>query len=251
MVNRSNDGGKKMKRLFKKMIPIVALLMLCTTVLTCMSGCLGKDDSRFDTDLFCCKYNEDKTGVIILSLTQKGQEQEILVIPEEINGLPVVQLGGETTGYPYTQNHIFKSEKLKKLYICSEYLTSYENLPNLKEVLIINENAFASLALGIGDSTLNHCSNEITVFTTEEIFDKYQSYFENAYISRSYKKANIIFYRQANKEFSICWIDDTSTNFRKILPTSINSIYIDENFTELWDEEFDGDSNKYYQLYIK
>ena len=86
--------------------------MLLST-LSVFVGCLGKDSDRFNTDLFQCMYNEDKTGVIILSLTKKGQEQEVLVLPEEINGLPIVQLGGEAGGYPNARQHIFKSEKLK------------------------------------------------------------------------------------------------------------------------------------------
>ena len=104
-----------MKTKIKQLTVIIALLLLCTIVLSFTYGCTKEDSNRFDTDLFCCMYNEDKTGVIILELTEKGQEQEILVIPEEINGLPVVKLG-EVIGYP-NHLHYLESEKAKKVYI--------------------------------------------------------------------------------------------------------------------------------------
>ena len=189
-------GDKKMKTKTKQRTVIIALLLLCTAILSCMGGCT-KNDNRFDTDLFRCMYNEDKTGVIILELTEKGQEQEILVIPEEINGLPVVQLGGETRGYPYNIPHSLKSETLKKLYVCStDYITAKEYFPNLSEVFIVNENAFASLALRPGDTTLNNYTGEIDVFTTEEVLIKYRNEIETANSSRKYKRANIVYYRQ-------------------------------------------------------
>ena len=103
-----------MRTKIKQVTIIIALLLLCTIFLSCMGGCTKGNNKIFDTDLFHCKYNKEKTGVIILELTKQGQEQEILVIPEEINGLPVVQLGG-VTGYP-NYWHYVESQKAKKVY---------------------------------------------------------------------------------------------------------------------------------------
>ena len=241
-----------MRTKIKRLTTIIALLLLCAVFLSCMGGCAKKDSNRFDTDLFCCMYNEDKTGVIVLSLTQKGQEQEVLVIPEEIKGLPIVQLGGETGGYPNARQHTFKSEKLKKLYICStDYITAKEYFPNLSEVFIVNENAFASLALRSGDTTLNNYTGEIDVFTTEEVLIKYQNKIETTNSRRKYKRANIIYYRQNQSNMLTCWIDDTSSKYQKILPVSRESIFKDPAFTEKWDEKYEDMSENTLRLYVK
>ena len=241
-----------MKTKTKRLTVIIALLLICVAILSCMSGCTKKDSNRFNTDLFQCMYNEDKTGVIILELTKKGQEQEILVIPEEINGLPVIQLGGETKGYPYNVPHYLKSEKLKKLYVCStDYITSKEEFPNLSEVFIVNEKAFASLALRPGDTTLNNFTGEIEVFATENVLTKYQDQIKTENNRRRYKRANIIYYRQIEGNMEAYWIDDTSSNYQKILPVSIESIFKDPAFTEKWDEKYEDMSENFIKLYVE
>ena len=102
------------KHSMKMIVTLLSLLLLLTSV-GILSGCLTESDKRrFDTELFKCMYNEDNTGVIILELTEKGKEQEILVIPKEINNFPVVQLGG-VTGYPNWW-HLLESQTAKKVY---------------------------------------------------------------------------------------------------------------------------------------
>ena len=102
----------------KKAITMLILTVLfLTAVLSCMNGCT-KNDNRFDTDLFCCMYNEEKTGVIILSLTKKGREQETLVIPKEINDRPVIGING-TKGM-YQANYLPDSSFVKKIYILAD-----------------------------------------------------------------------------------------------------------------------------------
>ena len=80
----------------------MALFILCTTVLACMSGCSSKYADNlnkiFETEYFRCISYDDQ-HVTILSLSEKGIKQtEYLIIPKEINGMDVTTLGGEIKG---------------------------------------------------------------------------------------------------------------------------------------------------------
>ncbi len=91
-----------MRRIFKKMIPMVALLILCTIALACMSGCTGEYADNlnkiFETEYFRC-ISYDNQHVTILALTELGQKQtDYLIIPKEINGMEVTTLGGKIKG---------------------------------------------------------------------------------------------------------------------------------------------------------
>ena len=230
-----------MKTKTKQLTVIIALLLLCTATLSCMGGCTKKDSNRFDTDLFCCMYNEDKTGVIILELTKKGQEQEILVIPEEINGLPVVQLGGTTMGYPYQTQHYVESDNLKKLYICStSFLHAERSFSNLTEVIIMNENPFYTLAVESDMFSLKSYSGEITFFTTEEIYNN-----NVEKLSIRPKEcfsvigiANLTFIEIADEKETVVWIDNISEGSVYYCPYSDRDWYTDRECTTLWDKEY-------------
>ncbi len=227
-----------MKQLFKKMIVIVALLIVCTTVLACMSGCLGKDDGRFDTDLFCCMYNEDKTGVIILELTEKGQEQEILVIPEEINGLPVVQLGGETIGYPYVQQHFLKSEKLKKLYIDNSNYISLRSvyISQPVDIIALYEFSFKRIV-----SAEHHFSQSAKCYTTEENYIRNYDLLSPKVNFSDFEIVaigNMRFIEIEQTEEKTIWIDNITENGIYYCPYIDKEWYLDKECTIPWDGKF-------------
>ncbi len=224
-----------MKRLFKKMIPILALLIVSATVLACMSGCLGKDDSRFDTDLFCCTYNEDKTGVIILELTEKGQEQEILVIPEEINGLPVVQLGGDTIGYPYVKGHTLQSDKVKKIYCIRKngiWNTPYNNFNCQQTVdIVVNKEFIASFCPS---------GYKCNCFFYSKIYDETEE--DGMFLIN---RCNVFFYVDVNNSREIYWFDIINGNNYHVIPIApvredfiFSGWYLDKEYTTVWDERF-------------
>ena len=224
-----------MRSRIKRIIPIVALLLLCTTLLAGMSGCFGKDSNRFDTDLFSCMYNEDKTGVIILELTEKGQEQEILVIPEEINGLPVVQLGGDTKGYPYMIGHKLQSEKVRKIYclIKDRKLNSiYSNFKCTQRVdIVLYADSVASFCLN-GDTCNNHFFSLINDETATE----------GRYIL---ERSNVHFYLNSKSENAIYWFDVINGNDYYVLPTEpirdgyiFSGWYLNKECTIPWDGKF-------------
>ena len=125
-------------------------------------------------------------------------------------------------------------------------------MPNLSEIFILNENAFYSLAINSSLLSLNNCSEKTTFFTTQELYGKYQNDItENNNPKREYKVADIIYYRQEGSGLVICWIDDTSSNYQKILPVSIESIFKDPAFTEKWDEKYEDMSENFIKLYVE
>ena len=226
-----------MRRRIKRIIPIVALLLLCTTLLAGMSGCLGKDDNYFDTDLFSCMYNKDKTGVIILSLTTKGQEQEILVIPEEINGLPVVQLGG-SIGYPNHPIEI-KSKKIRKIYIDNNNYISlgsvYFDQPI--EIVAIYSQSFVHIV-----STEHHFSHSAKCYTTEENYNQNYDLISRQAHFRDFNLVavgNITFIEISDVEEKIIWLDNISENGVYYCPYLDRDWYLDEACTVPWKKEYE------------
>lgn len=220
-----------MRPRIKRIIPIVALLLLCSTLFVSIGGCLKKDDGTFCTDLFSCMYNEDKTGVIILELTEKGQEQEILVIPEEINGLPVVQLGGTIKGYPYQIKRMLSSEKVKKIYFlldAEEWKPVFTNLKCSQRVDIVLKNNLRGSFCPKGSGCDNHFFSMI-----ENESEEYGRY--------TIEKCNIIFY----SEDKVYWFDIINENDYHILPIDPQregydflGWYLDKEYTVSWDKQF-------------
>ena len=223
-----------MKTKTKQLTVIIALLLLCTAILSCLGGCTKKDSNRFDTDLFCCMYNEDKTGVIILELTKKGKEQEILVIPEEINGLPVVKLG-EVIGYP-NHLHYLESEKAKKVYIyrMPKQISGKLQFPNATVVLFdIGGESKQGRASVLSSG---YVFSQKVVYSFELIEDEwiYKEGYQNSCT------ANVFFFINGELRY----IDYIEQNGVYIFPqnydTKIKGIewYLDEQYKNLWDREY-------------
>ncbi len=74
----------------------------------------------FTTEYFSCRYSEDKSEITILELTELGRQQEILVIPAAIKGVPVVQLGSYISGCTRGERYRIESQRLKKLYFFAD-----------------------------------------------------------------------------------------------------------------------------------
>lgn len=223
-----------MKTKVKQLTIIIALLLLCAAILSCMSGCLKKNDNRFDTDLFRCMYNEDKTGVIILELTKQGQEQEILVIPEEINGLPVIRYGGEI-GYP-SRLYFLKSENAQKVYIyrTPEHISGKLQFPNATVVLFDIGNKAKQGRASVLSS--GYVFSQKVVYSFELIEDEwiYKEGYQNSCT------ANVFFFINGELRY----IDYIEQNGVYIFPqnydTKIKGIewYLDEQYKNLWDREY-------------
>lgn len=247
-----------MKTIKRRIVTALLLLLACTMMISCVTGCTGKDDNRFDTELFSCMYNEDKTGVIILGLCQKGKEQEILVIPSEIKGLPVVQLGGTMMGYPYQSSSTLRSEKVKKVYfkttkqkITGGY-TNFQNSRNVDFVII---------------SPLNDCFDFLGLFSVGGYVDGkfvpnnfYGNIDHDTSISESHdveiKKGNVVFYDSPDGE--VYWLDEIKTGGVYATPEDpckegfvFDGWYYDLNYNNKWNEKFEFVEGDRLLLYAK
>lgn len=124
-----------MKR--KKIIALIILAVMSLLMVGTLFGCkLADEDRKFYTDYFFCLYNEDYTEVTILELTDLGKQQEILVIPKTINGVPVTTLGGWTKQWGPHPGYVVGSDKLKKIYIYGDYFNYAEKM-SVKDIIAI------------------------------------------------------------------------------------------------------------------
>lgn len=76
---------------------------LCLLFVLCACGSKSLDDGVF---LYTVMRYGDKEQITIYGLTKEGEEREYLLVPEEINGIPVTRIDG------YAENKV-----LKKLFI--------------------------------------------------------------------------------------------------------------------------------------
>ena len=124
---------KKVKRLFL----ISVLLYLLIFIVSCDARPYFNRSSGY----FKYKIDVDTKEVVLVGLTEKGEEQETLVIPSIIDGKKVSRIG-------YFKKRLwagsywasdFKSEKLKTIYFPSGFSKSYINrfykdIPNIEKI---------------------------------------------------------------------------------------------------------------------
>ena len=204
----------------KNAVLLIVVILLFITIPLGLIGCEMNDE--FETDLFVCRYEKNKTEVTILELTKKGANQEILVIPKEINGFPVTGLGGyQRGGFGET----FLQGKAKKIYFLAEL-----NFPgggvlfkNVDIILLCEKKAntiseFKSL-------------NKFYCINSEELKVKFSDEFSSKILP-----ANIFYYLNGD----LVWVDAINEDLLYYLPQSYSEkqFYYDEALTEEWNGEY-------------
>lgn len=142
---------KKIKRIATMAIMFVYIFCISTSFVGCEKVILSRI-RLYETEYFIYMVYDETSCVGILGLTDKGKEQEYLVIPETIDGKKVSDIGcsfgweitkikEEYGDAKYAQ---FKSEKLKKIFIISDvhmirgltfgYFIDKSDCPNLDGV---------------------------------------------------------------------------------------------------------------------
>ena len=126
--------------MIKKILRILMITILVSTTLM-LSACSGFVRNE-EWGYFTVKFYDDRETAYITGLTEEGQQQRFLVIPEEIDGVRVSTIGERpplqmwsSIGYAD-----FCSDKLEKIYIpISIYILggSFRNSPNLEKAIII------------------------------------------------------------------------------------------------------------------
>ena len=146
-------GG--LKSFMKKIISIFLTAIMCLSVFTgCGNGCsIGL--RLYENDIFIYTVGYDSGNVHILGLTEMGQQQNFLIIPNEIDGGKVIGLGAD--GYDKKKINekygkeiyaSFNSEKLKKIFIEMKYLDydtidiNFGSVPNLEGIYLVEKIEF-------------------------------------------------------------------------------------------------------------
>ena len=117
-----------MKRRLNKFIFLTIFLVFTLSV---FSGCTNKFNIYGD-EFFLYIIGSENNEIGIVGLTEKGREQEILIVPEKINGKRVRTLGSGVSSIKtdiekkYGKNSAgFQTERLQKLYISAEIKFNY------------------------------------------------------------------------------------------------------------------------------
>ena len=97
-------------------------------------------------------------------------------------------------------------------------------------------------------STLNNCSDRITIITEKEILQKYQDQIsiDNG---REYRIADVTYYVNRDGVLTVCWLDNSLSD-EKYIPFSLDSIYTDINYTKNWNGIYEIPDNG-LKLFIK
>lgn len=124
----------------RKMINILIVGFLMMVFAFLVTGCSCKFNPKnywLKSGDFLYTAINDNQDVVIKNLSDEGEQKEIIVVPEFIDGKKVVSLGLVNIGLP---NYQWKSEKLKRLYIPYQVSNPLDSLlrdcPNLEKVMV-------------------------------------------------------------------------------------------------------------------
>ena len=118
---------------------MVLILMVMALISGVFSGCSRDEDWGY----FTVEFHNDRQTAYITGLTELGQQQRFLVIPEEIDGAHVSTMGKKPLLQMWSSLGAADicSEKLEKVYFTSSVRIvagSFRNSPNLTKVFSIN-----------------------------------------------------------------------------------------------------------------
>ena len=132
-----------MKKKQKKVITIVLVVLLLLLSIGMTVGCVEKD-KKLETETF--RYHifdaGDHKEVFIDGLTEKGRLQKNIVIPEEIDGMPVTSLRGHSEAPNVRKiivSYTVKTINTWGLSYGSFFVTNYEQFPKILYVNCLHE----------------------------------------------------------------------------------------------------------------
>ena len=173
---------------------IVLILAVMTLVVGLFSGCSRDEEWGY----FTVKFYDDRETAYITGLTEEGQQQRFLVIPEEIDGVKVYTIGERPLLQMWSSIGYADicSDKLEKIYIpfSTEIISgSFRNSSNLMKVVSIRDDYYIN---GFEYSIKRCYSREV--------------YIERGYTRNCYVMSNVsYFYNYETEEnYGYYWIDD-------------------------------------------
>ena len=110
----------------KKLLAVI--LVLTTLLIQLLTGCLRKEYSNEDFTYYIYGSKKNDRRIEITGLTEAGNQKEVLVVPETIDGIPVTAIRKLMifTMPNYSAEGYWHSQKLKKLYFYTN-----KNLPKV------------------------------------------------------------------------------------------------------------------------
>ena len=165
-----------------------AILMATTLMLSACSGCARDEEWGY----FTVKFYDDRETAYITGLTELGQQQRFLVIPEEIDGVKVYTIGERPLLQMWSSlgSADICSDKLEKIYIpfsISIISGSFRNSPNLIKVFSITGEFVSGLEAPARNYYTNLAYlNDLTNAAQQIISRANVSYFYNYNIEENY-----------------------------------------------------------------
>lgn len=231
---------------------LICILLSVALIICVFCGCIGcetvyeKNLKRIkETEYFRYINYEGEDTVTILELTELGEQQEVLVIPEEIDGMKVSMIGtrrikGSSLGPQ--PGFTLESDCLKKVYMKANNLSLpewYRLLVNHidKTIIIINQDIHDAF----------HCSRTWTENNKFYICDKQsmEQYINNL----SFEVRNKENFYTAEFKFwiddELWWLDTYNEERLYIRPENpskagmiFSGWYIEPEFIHLWNGEY-------------
>ena len=92
------------------------------------SGCtiFNTNKEPFESGYYMCRSFNDEY-IDIISLSDEGKKQEFLVLPLEIDGIPVVHITDRAPFWGYRDTQ-WESDNLEKIYALKRYEVIYEHV---------------------------------------------------------------------------------------------------------------------------
>lgn len=180
------------KKLWK--VWIVLILAVMTFMVGLFSGCSRDEEWGY----FTVKFYNDRETAYITGLTEEGQQQRFLVIPEEIDGVKVYTIGERPLLQMWSSIGYADicSDKLEKIYIpfSTEIISgSFRNSSNLMKVVSIRDDYYIN---GFEYSIKRCYSREV--------------YIERGYTRDCYVMSNVSYFNnyETEENYGYYWIDD-------------------------------------------
>ena len=188
----------------------------------------------------------------VYDLTELGKQQEILVIPEDVEGYPVTQIGVSS------KKHGIKSNNLKKIYIPQTvYSKPLVTTPIAKEAIICQDGIVFLSAEKIDFSGITSKDTRI-IMMSDTFARSTQAYSQDAIANIKYRSPNIIYHYnyEASPNKDIYWLDfieKDSLSFNPEAPKREEYIftgwYEDINCHEKWDGISPSNGEDILELY--
>ena len=166
-------------------------MILMTTV-----GCLGGTAREFEVGDFKFYQGEKGADLYITDLTEEGKQKRVLIVPEELDGIPIKGLEDPTVLWG---GATWQSEKLEKLYLPW-------NIPADNAILDICHNLHSVFILSYDPdgSALHYLTEGLAFYINRYLFE--EVYFDSVYG----RPANVSYYYNDGRteNYGCYWIDN-------------------------------------------